>query len=75
MKETEKAWLVYARNTDGSIFITKYRSIANRGLSYRPSLTVTNTNEPFLRRVKEIIGAGSADHIPELREAYKGKFQ
>jgi len=76
MLETDYAWLAGIIDGEGSLFVSKVVVPLNRrGFMYRAQISVTNTNEPMIRRVKEIIGLGSVSYIAEHRGEWKDKYQ
>jgi|SRR5688572_5384971 hypothetical protein len=76
MQETDYAWLAGIIDGEGSIFVSKVIVPENRcGFTYRAQLTVSNTNEQLVRKVKEIIGSGTICHILETRNDWKDRYE
>jgi len=58
--ESEKAWLAGVIDGEGSIFLSKVLNPkTRRGFFYLPTLSISNTNRPFLVKVAETIDEGS----------------
>jgi hypothetical protein len=75
MQETDYAWLAGIIDGEGSLFVSRVIVPANRrGFSYRTQLSVTNTNQELILKIREIIGSGSVSHIPEPRSDWKDRY-
>jgi hypothetical protein len=74
----EKLWLAGVIDGEGSIFIAKVtgKSVAKRrrGFSYAPAISLSSSNEAFVRKVKEVIGSGSVNFFEEKRLDWKDKW-
>ncbi len=68
LAETEKAWLAAAIDGEGSI---GFYDFGREGR--RVSITISNTNEPFIRRVKEIVGCGGSITRTAFASDHKGR--
>ena len=73
--EVEKAWLAGVIDGEGSIFISKVRSgkteKSRRCFFYKPHLSVANSNQDFLNKVREVIGKGSVNLDKEKNPRWK----
>jgi hypothetical protein len=74
----EKAWLAGVIDGEGSIFISKVvvrSGYSRRGFFYRAFLSVSNSNEDFVRRIREVIGMGYVGLTIERRRDWKDKWE
>jgi|GEM_PF-1581379 hypothetical protein len=77
LNELEKSWLAGVIDGEGSIFLSKLTQgnwTYRRGFIYVASMSLSNSNEAFLRKVQEIIGKGSVNFCAEDREGWKDRW-
>lgn len=76
LSEIEKAWLAGVIDGEGSIYISKVNSeIGRRGFYYKAFLAISNSNEDFVRRIREVIGGGFVGLTREERRDWKDKWE
>jgi LAGLIDADG endonuclease len=78
LSPVEKAWLAGVIDGEGSIFISKVGAksgYSRRGFFYKAFLSVANSNEDFVRRIREVIGMGYVGLTKERRRDWKDKWE
>ncbi len=77
LSEVEKAWLAGVIDGEGSIFLSKLSHGSweyRRGFIYVAALSLSNSNEAFVRKIREIIGKGAVNLVKEDRLDWKDKW-
>ncbi len=78
LSPVERAWLAGVIDGEGSIFISRVlvkSGYSRRGFFYKAFLSVSNSNEDLVRRVREVIGAGYVGVTIERRRDWKDKWE
>lgn len=78
LSPVERAWLAGVIDGEGSIFISRIvasSGYSRRGFFYKAFLSVANSNEDFVRRIKEVIGMGYVGLTIERRRDWKDKWE
>ena len=78
LSAVEGQWLAGVIDGEGSIFITKLNrgsaAKGRRGFAYVPAINLSNSNEEFARKVREVIGRGSVNFQKETRLDWKDRW-
>jgi hypothetical protein len=76
LSEVERAWLTGVIDGEGSIYISKVKGIHHRrGFCYTAHLSVSNSNENFVKKIREIIGVGFIGINIEKRRHWKDRYE
>ncbi len=78
LSPVERAWLAGVIDGEGSIFIARVlvkSGYSRRGFFYKAFLSVANSNEDIVRRIREVIGMGFVGLTIEKRRDWRDKWE